>query len=681
MFLHGKAFRVRINQKTCQVKQRTRISGNRDKSLPLNSVLKNTHSFQLRLVLFCIVVAMQFGFSQKSDTVISLLDVEVRVYRDRLEGVGKKQESFDSLQMQRFLASDVSKLLAQEAGVFIKNYGPGNIATTTLRGGNAAQTAVIWNGINIQNRLLGQLDFTQLPTFMFDNAGVDYGGSSAAWGSGAVAGSIFINNRTEFGKGKSLLAFLNGGSFEQAAGGFRYSSSEQFQVSTTRLFVNTAANNYLYKTNGSENLLQLQHANNQLASFMQEYRRLLGRGRQLAFNIWLNANNRLLPNYITNQSAATQKDKSIRSTLLLERYHRRTKSNAKLAALHDVINYSDSSTLNFNKSAVTSLIAELDNYFHYKKHVLNYAVNLNSAFAKSDAFDNTKTMHNAAVMLANRFNFFAGKILLQTNVRQELYSNGAAPFTFNGGMALKLKKLVVLQVNAAKVFRQPTFNELYWQPGGNTKLLPEKGYATDGSVTYNGVANNWRWSIEGTVFARLISNWILWLPGAYGQASPINVQQVFSRGSETKWLLSQYTKNTTVSLQIHSSYVLSTVRASKLPDDAAVGKQLIYTPRYSGNASLHLRYKFCFIDWLQQYAGYRFTASDNNAWLLPYSVTNVRLGLEPIKKYALQITLMCNNAFNTEYVVVASRPLPYRNYQLQVIYKIQNKQKINHEKN
>lgn len=624
-------------------------------------------------MLCCIFFCNAFSFAQTEEKTTPLSEVEIRTYRSRVEGVGKKQEYFDSLQMQRYTSTELSKLLAQESGIYIKSYGPGNIATGTLRGGNASQIAVVWNGINIQNRMLSQLDLSQMPVFMFDQVGIDYGGSSASWGSGAVAGSILLNSNTELNKGKSLLLFGSAGSFNQGGLGFRFTNSNMYSASTTRVFVSSAANNYRYALNDADKLQVLKHANSQLASVLQEFKRQLPGGRSISINIWLTGNQRLLPNYITNQSKAQQIDNTIRSNVRYERYHKKTKSSAMLALLRDGISYNDSSSAVYNKSAVASAIVETDNLYHWKTHVLNYALNLTGSTANSEAYGGNKQMYSLAAMLANRFSFKQEKLILLVSARQEMYSTKSLPFTCNIGTTYRIKNRIVLQANAAKVFRQPSFNELYWVPGGNPQLKPEKGYSADGNLIVYKNSMSWNFKAELTAYARLISNWILWLPGANGQASPLNVQEVFSRGTETKWLVSHISKKHSLSFQLHSAYVLSTVRKSSIENDASLGKQLIYTPRYSGNAVVHYRYKLVFAEWMQQYAGYRFTASDNAAWLMPYTVANVRLGIEASQKLPVQIVAQCNNVFNQNYAIVSARPLPLRNYQLQVIYKLKIK--------
>lgn len=633
-------------------------------------MIKTNYIYLLVLSCCCLAVNAQTGFVQTGDSALSLMEVEVAAYRDKLEAAGKKQQLFDSLQLQRFMAGDLSKLLSQEAAIHIKTYGPANIATSTLRGGNAAQTAVIWNGVNIQNKLLGQVDLSQLPVFMFDGASLEYGGSSASWGSGAVSGSLLLNNRTPLRKNNSLLLCSSAGSFGALGGGFRYSISNGRQLSTTRVYVNKAQNNYLFLNPSLQSQELLQHAAFKTLHLMQEWRRQIKASQFLSVNIWASKNLRELPDYISNKGSAVQTDGMLRSVVRHERYKGKTKNNSMLAFLHDGVRFLESPQAAESRALVSSAIAEMDNYRRWQQHVFNYALNFSFSFAKSSAFDAIKYQSFASIMAANKFSILSGRIILQTNMRHEIYFNSNQAFTFNAGTEIKMKKTILLRCNVAKVFRQPTFNELYWIPGGKPDLRPEKGYSADGSIVWQKQTSRMQLTAEGTAFVRLINNWILWLPGPASQPSPVNINTVFSRGTETRLKFSQYNQHFRIVFQVQSSYVLSTVLSSQLANDASVGKQLIYTPRYSGNASLYLSYKVFFAEWQQQYTGYRFTSSDNREWLAPYFVSNLRLGIDLKKKHPLQLSIQCNNLGNNTYEVVRGRAMPYRNYQIQLIYHI-----------
>ena len=133
-------------------------------------------------------------FCTNAQDTIALQSVEVYTEKTNFSGLGKKIETIDSTLLSQFKFNSLADLISSNSSIFIKQYGSGGLATTAFRGGNASQTAIIWNGFNIQNPMLGQTDIGLLPSVLFDNVSIEYGGSSSLWGSGAVAGSIFLNN-------------------------------------------------------------------------------------------------------------------------------------------------------------------------------------------------------------------------------------------------------------------------------------------------------------------------------------------------------------------------------------------------------------------------------------------------------------------------------------------------------
>src|SRR5262249_30990988 len=141
--------------------------------------------------------------------------------------------------------------------------------------------------------------------------------------------------------------------------------------------------------------------------------------------------------------------------------------------------------------------------------------------------------------------------------------------------------------------------------------------------------------------------------------------RVWSRGTETTWRI-QYQKNKLkLGMHIVTGYVLSTVAASGQENDGSLGRQLIYTPRYTASGNITLGYRGTLLSFFHQYAGYRFTTSDNTQWLNPYYVASLRLSQKArFSDFDLTLFAACNNLFNANYVVLAGRPMPLRSYEL-----------------
>ncbi len=646
----------------------------------MNVILNRLLACDLNFIKF--IIAYLFlsvsSYAQK-DSVVSLTAVEVVTYKNELSQIGKKTEQIDSTIMQQFKLNSIGDVLSLNTPVFIKNYGPGQLATTAFRGGNASQTAILWNGFNIQNAMLGQSDLSLMPSFLFEDIGIEYGGSSSLWGSGAVGGSIHLKNRTVFNQGFKSAVGFGAGSFgaKNINAGILY-SNKRF-ISSTKIYNTLSQNNYTYKdTSDKENpVKQQKNAAYNFIGFMQELKFLINSKQILAVNAWVNANNRRLPAFNpTAESKTYQHDNATRISANWSYINSKFRSIVKGGFFEDRINYTDSLTALFSKSKTQTIIAENENYFNWLHHQFNFGFNYTSSKAFTNNYAGTKALNHFSFLIGNRFSFMQYKWLTYISARAEYFSVGTLPVTGNISTEYNFTKCFSLMASAAKVYRQPTLNELYWLPGGNINLKPEQGYTFDGSINYKTQINNFSFFISGAAFSRKIDNWILWVPGTNGNPSPTNLQRVWSRGTETSWKIG-YTKNKFVAkINVITGYVLSTIEADKQDNSNAVNKQLIYTPRYTVNANLLIGYNKTAITFYDQYIGYRFTTSDNSQWLNPYQISSLRLNYSIETKFIDLILFgACNNLFNKNYTILSGRPMPLRNYELGITLQSKNRNK------
>ncbi|MCX7650377.1 MAG: hypothetical protein N2050_07480, partial [Flavobacteriales bacterium] len=167
---------------------------------------------------------------------------------------------------------------------------------------------------------------------------------------------------------------------------------------------------------------------------------------------------------------------------------------------------------------------------------------------------------------------------------------------------------------------------------------------------------------EVTYFSRLIKNWIIWLPaGAFW--TPQNLMQVWSRGTETFSCIEWHRKKFRVSLTVLSQYVLSTNQKSKLPGDASVGRQLIYTPMYSGLAALSLQFSRLSFIYRHNYVGYRYISTDNAQFLPPYRLGSFSAEYHlKAGRHLWGAFFQLFNIWNVAYQVMSQRPMPGRHF-------------------
>jgi len=639
-------------------------------------------------LFICACCAPLIFYGQKSvlhDT-LKLQDVQVTASRLAFSHVGKKTENVDSSVLSQYRYNSIADVLSYNSAVHIKTYGPGGLSSTALRGGSAEQTAILWNGFNLQNTMLGQSDLALMPSLLFDEMSVEYGGSSALWGSGAVGGSIRLNNRETFGQGLKFVAGTGAGSYGLRNFHAKGLYSGQRFVSSTKLFSSQAVNDYefLGKGNQSGEIVRQQKAGYNFKNLLQEFRFLINKKQILTLNTWLSENKRQIPSFAqAADSKITQQDNAIRINASWKYSATRFRSEIRGAFFNDRISYTDSVFPIFSKSNTKTLMLENENYFQWLPgHQLNIGLSALTSSAQSTNYQSIKGVSRLSFVAGNNSRFFHERVNVAAVFRAEYFSAGALPVTGTLAFDWKFMDHFSLGANFAKVYRQPTLNELYWTPGGNPHLRPEQGYTGETVLKYTSKERPLRFSGTAAAYSRKINDWILWVPGFGGNPSPMNIQKVWSWGVESTWKLS-YTKNKCgADLRLLSSYVLSTVISNGQENNNSVNKQLIYTPHYSLNGSLTLRYARTSIAFFNQYVGYRYTSTDNEEWLPPYYVTSLKVNHQVhLKKTDLSFFANCNNLFNADYQVVENRPMPLRYYELGISMYLHYKSSTNQTTN
>jgi vitamin B12 transporter len=634
--------------------------------------MRISHKHRIHVVLLFAVLQPCIAVSQ--DTV-QLKEVQVVSDKALLSQGGKKSIKLDSTLRSFFLFANAAEALAVSTPVFIKSYGPGALATSAMRGGSAAHTAVLWNGINIQNNMLGQTNLAQLPVYLFDDLTVEMGGSSALWGSGAVAGSVMMNNRTPFDKGSSFLTSIGAGSFGTINALVGFAESKSKLVSSTKILYQRSTNNFAYRD--IENVEHTRtHATFLSGSLLQELRWKASVRDELSLNAWMNAGVYQLPQLNRAEQGMGQVDRSVRA--VADWAHRSSGwvSATKAALLVDRINYNDTSANIKTDNRVYTFVAENENSLQLNaSNTVQFGMNYTTSKARSDNYRGVKDLSKFALLFSDRIYLLDKAILLQGTVRQEFFSAGNLPVT--GNITAELKKYKWrISANAARVYRQPTLNELFWLPGGNPQLKPEEGFTFEGNAEYKFTAKRFSLLISGSAYSRKISNWVLWVPGSNGNPGPVNIMKVWSRGTETSWKLNYGSSAQGLSFAMNTAYVLSTIDESEMSNLA--GKQLVYTPRYQGNASMNIYFAAFSILFQQQYTGYRFSTSDHSEWLPPYSISSLRV-TQIISFADIRCVFYAGmyNILDAHYFIIAGQPLPGRNFELGVRFQTIKKQKPN----
>uniref|UniRef100_UPI0025FABC8A TonB-dependent receptor n=1 Tax=uncultured Chryseobacterium sp. TaxID=259322 RepID=UPI0025FABC8A len=110
-------------------------------------------------------------------------------------------------------STNLSEILRFQSPVYIKENGRGAVSSPSFRGTGAGHTAFVWNGININSQFLGQGDVNNIPSMGFDQLDVKAGSVGVIYGSGAIGGTVHLNNSLDFNKGFHASLFSEAASF------------------------------------------------------------------------------------------------------------------------------------------------------------------------------------------------------------------------------------------------------------------------------------------------------------------------------------------------------------------------------------------------------------------------------------------------------------------------------------
>lgn len=613
--------------------------------------------------LLGLVFYLTTGWAQS----LSIETDTVSIHARRLEdlGAGHRLVTIDSMALAGAVGQNLSDLLATHADIFIKSYGAGGLATTSIRGGGASHLAVRWNGFHLQSPMNGQQDLALIPAFFLDQVSLQYGSGGALFGSGAVGGTLILDQNLGFSglvKGRVMMGI---GSFGDQQLGLEVQASQQKWAFRTRYHQRSAQNDFfILSPYSSVNGQQQTHAAFSQRGLLQEAAYRINEKQELQFWWWHQEKEQEVPPTLSqDSSAATQWDQSNRLAMAWEYESDRLALKVRSAYLTQDLRYRDPLATIDAPNLSQTWIQVAEAFFNPSAgHALHFGVNHTYQQAQAHGYgNNLPRQRRFSLMGSYHLRWLEKHLELILSTRQEWVDGKAIPVIPSLGGRWGLASWFSLKGQIGRSYRLPTFNDRFWEPGGNPDLDPERGWG--GEIGLQGRWENLEW--ETTTFSRQIRDWILWLPGEGGYWTPENVRQVWSRGLENQLGWHQQWGNGGLRGQVCYTFTRATVQESSQPRDGAIGQQLIYTPEHQGRGRLSLNWSGWHLSYSHNFTGRRYTLSDNSQWLTGYWLGQMRLSYSwRCNRLGGSLDFNIHNLWNTPYTVIADRPMPGRNYAL-----------------
>ncbi|MEL6254942.1 MAG: TonB-dependent receptor [Bacteroidota bacterium] len=608
----------------------------------------------------------------QSDT-IQLESIEIEAINIRSNPLAKNQKLWSQQALKELGYNNLGELLAAETGSFIKSYGLGSLATSSIRGGSAGQTLILWNGLPIGSPMLGQLDLSLLPLNNSESIQFQTGGNSALWGSGAIGGLVSLQNHSDFENKLLLDVFSKIGSFGRSEQNLQFGIGNRKLQSRSKFSYLEAENDFSYfVADGLPERIQ-SNARIQQRSLQQDlYWRPASR-HQLSLNFWTqHAHREIPPTSVQNRSEAHQEDTFIRSHLSWKYTGRKQLYEAKAAYFDEHLNYFDELILLESRSHFKTLSGEISGQWSLSpSHRLQAGSTFRHTRAWSAGYQSIPDELRNAVFIS--WMWQVDKLQVQSSLRQEMVDGKSVPLVPILDLTYRLLPAWSLRAKASRNYRLPTFNDRYWVPGGNPDLLPESGWSSEIGIRTEKRTPYWRLSFDLTAFNRRIDNWIMWgIAEGQNYWSANNLTRVWSRGLEPRFSLAYHQNDFRFQTQLSYDYVLSTTQTAVEVPRMPLGSQLLYTPIHQAQARISLDWRNLGVRYTHLYTG---KTTGINANPPAFQLGNVHLQyLRKRKSGNYLIFFQINNLWDVDYQVLERRPMPGIHYQLGINFTLNKNQ-------
>ena len=374
-------------------------------------------------------------------------------------------------------ANTLGDIIEGELGIAYKNYGPlGQNQSVFMRGATSSQTLVLVDGRKVNDASLGGADFTAIPASMIERVEIIRGSGAAVYGTGAFGGVINVITKKATPLTPNVNPYFSYGTFNTINAGITGAYAND---TISILIAPSLLSSDGYRPNSfydSKNIF------GKIGVNLTENSEIVLSGQ---------AYNADLGNPGPKDSGAKDKMFYDNNYLKLDYNTKIEDFNIQLSGYNAsyIRNYDDTTKYNTLNTGVKGNIT-------YKEFLTLGLEWDKIEFKQKDLIEENEPINNfrenSAAYLQAMLIF--GDLTLIPVVRGDLNTDYEDVFTPALSAVYKLTDEIKLSGNVSKVFRAPTFDDLYtpvtdygeWGIfGGNPNLKPEKGWSYDLGIEYS----------------------------------------------------------------------------------------------------------------------------------------------------------------------------------------------------
>ncbi|CAC9974925.1 TonB-dependent receptor [Flavobacterium panici] len=670
--------------------------------------------YRKKILLFVFILFIPFVLHSQVDTDSLRVLKEVILKGKPYQEVIPVQTLSGKL-LENLSSHNVADALRYFAGTQIKDYGGlGGLKTVDVRNMGTHHVGVFYDGIQLGNAQNGVTDLGKYSLDDMESLTMYNGQKSEIFQSAkdfAAASTIYLRTKRPVFIGykkTNLLVRFKTMSINYFDPSFRWEQklSDKVSMSFSSEYIKSNGEyKFRYKRNNLDGTIAYDTTATRHNSDIEALRVESGLYGKINKGSWdaklyYYDSDRGAPGAIVENKFSDgfrQYDKNFfTQAFLVKDFTEKYKFQARAKFAYDYTHYVARDTTNILGETVTEGAQSDDSYYQQEYYIT--AVNMYSILSNWDVSLSTDFQYNrlnatrrgiqtqfsypqrytTLISLASTYRIGGFKALgsvIGTNVQEEVRYNAKAPDKTEFTPALFLGYTPFknydfnLRAFAKRIFRMPTFNDLYYTMIGSSTLRPEYMNQYDVGFTYNfpqnkGFFDKFSFQLDGyytntkdKIIAAPTGNLFRWMMTNIGQVEGKGIESVLNMGTH-------FGK---VNLAANLTYTYSESKDyTKFGglELSSYGDQIPYTPWHSGSGILNADYETWNFNYSFIYVGKRYNGNVNNIKInevQPWYTHDLAVQKSfAFHNYKLKGAVELNNVLNQNYEVIYNYPMPGR---------------------
>lgn len=661
-----------------------------------------------RLTALGIAVILSAGMYAQHDSISSRTHAidEVTVTAHRLQRDvtgGKPIQLMTHRELELLGLTNLADAVKKFAGASVKDYGGiGGMKTVSVRNLGAHHTAVSYDGVTISNTQAGQIDIGRYQTDNIQELSLAMGEEDDQMQSArhyASAGVLSITTERPYYGGERrrftphIKASLRGGSWGLVSPSLRLtqSFSERTAVSLGGTYMR-ADGVYPFTLKNGRTRTREKRYNSDMESWQGEANlyNTLADNSQLDVKAYWYRSERGLPGavilYNDKSDERLWDEDFFTQAVWRKRFNQQWSLHARVKYAHSWNRYEDTD-VKYQDGKLTD-VARQNEYYASATVGWTPIDNLTFALAEDIAFNDLRSNISISDNLNNppypkrttsltalSARYAWQRLTLNANVvgtyAMEKVKAGKQPddrrrLSPSASLSYRVlaNEALYVRLMYKSTFRMPTFNDLYYIRMGNTGLRPENANEYNVGITWSGQPVRWMKYLSVTLdgYFNDVTDKIVAFPSTYVWKMA-NFGKVYIHGIDAT-MATEIPFGRKVSLLLTGAYTWQKAEDHE-KRSASYGRQLPYTPKHNGNASLLLYTPWVNVGYSLLAQGERWSSAQTTQeyHLKAYTDHSITLSHEfRLRSCRLKLQGTVHNLTDEQYEIIKYYPMPGRSW-------------------